>query len=88
MVKFWGEFFPAGLFIVVFLVSSLVVANSNGFLPEKAVSRIGYGRIQRVNYSPDAKLITLTTSVGVRIVDTDSLKQAGFIRLEDFAVDL
>ena len=96
MVKFWGSSFSAKLFVVIFLAPVLVallapllvVADSNGFLPDKAVDRIGYGRIQRVNYSPDAKLITLTTSVGVRIIDAESLKQAGFIRLENFAVDL
>ena len=73
MVKFWGSSFSAGLFVVIFLAPLLAFADSNGFLPDKAIDRIGYGRIQRVNYSPDAKLITLTTSVGVRIVDTDSL---------------
>ena len=88
MVKFWRGFFSTGPFFVVLLLPSLVGADSNGFLPDKAVGRIGYGRIQRVNYSPDAKLITLTTSIGVRIIDAESLKQAGFIRLEDFAVDL
>ena len=88
MVRFRGSFFSVGLFVAVFFVSSLVVSDSNGFLPDKAVDRIGYGRIQRINYSPDAKLITLTTSVGVRIIDAASLKQAGFIRLENFAVDL
>ena len=88
MVRFRGSFFSVGFSVAVFFVSSLVVSDNNGFLPDKAVDRIGYGRIQRINYSPDAKLITLTTSVGVRIIDAVSLKQAGFIRLENFAVDL
>ena len=60
--------------LVIFSVLSIGVAedSSQWSLPESAFARIGKGYITDMAYSPDSKLLAVTTNIGIWLFDANS----------------
>ena len=74
-----------GLFLSV-LTLMLVLATgvfaqdvSQWHLPEGAIARLGKGRIRNIKYSPDGTRLTVASSVGIWLYDTETYQEVALL---------
>ena len=73
--------------IAVLLMSSCFV-RANSFLPDGSIGRIGYGTIRKVSYSGNGKLLAVATTIGLRLINTETQRQIGFYRQDGYISDI
>ena len=44
-------------------------------LPDGAIARLGKGRINDMEYSPDGKILAVATTIGIWIYDTETYQE-------------
>ena len=74
--------------VIAVLLMSSCFASANSFLPPGAIGRIGYGTIRKVSYSGNGKLLAVATTIGLRLINTETQRQIGFYRQDGYISDI
>lgn len=48
-------------------------------LPEDAIARLGKGRIEDMQYSPDGTLLAVATTIGIWLYDTETYQERSLL---------
>ncbi|MYF99440.1 hypothetical protein F4212_09945, partial [Candidatus Poribacteria bacterium] len=72
-------FFPVFILFTLYLPYSSAQEYTQWELPEDAIARLGKGRINDMEYSPDGTVFAVATSIGIWLYDTQTYQEMALL---------
>ncbi len=69
-----------------YLLSSFAQDYTQWELPEHAIARLGKGRIEDIQYSPDGTILAVATTIGIWIYDTETYQESALLTYQESAL--
>lgn len=70
---------PLFIYITIFVQSTTAQNYTQWELPDEAIARLGKGRINDMQYSPDGTILAVATTIGIWIYDTDTYQEQALL---------
>ena len=75
----YSFFFPIFIFLTLYLPHSFAQEYTQWELPKDAIARLGKGRINDMEYSPDGTVFAVATTAGIWLYDTETYQETALL---------
>ncbi len=72
-------FFSLFIFLTLYLPYTFAQDYTQWKLPDGVIARLGKGRINDMQYSPDGSILAVATTIGIWIYDTETYQERSFL---------